>query len=135
MTPKQQRFCYEYLIDLNATRSAIRAGYSERTANKIASELLKNKEIKEKIEQLKEEQQKKLEITLDTVLKEIAVIAFSPLGKIKTSDKLKALITLTDFLNNPYKELSNIYDDKVIIIDNIKDTNIETKSNDFNVDI
>ena len=81
------------------------------------------------------EQQKKLEITLDTVLKEIAVIAFSPLGKIKTSDKLKALITLTDFLNNPYKELSNIYDDKVIIIDNIKDTNIETKSNDFNVDI
>jgi phage terminase small subunit len=135
MTPKQQRFCYEYMIDLNATKSAIRAGYSERTANKIASELLKNKEIKEKIEQLKEEQQKKLEITLDTVLKEIAVIAFSPLGKIKTSDKLKALITLTDFLNNPYKELSNIYDDKVIIIDNIKDTNIETKSNDFNVDI
>ena len=135
MTPKQQRFCYEYMIDLNATKSAIRAGYSERTANKIASELLQNKEIKEKIEQLKEEQQKKLEITLDTVLKEIAVIAFSPLGKIKTSDKLKALITLTDFLNNPYKELSNIYDDKVIIIDNIKDTNIETKSNDFNVDI
>lgn len=127
MTPKQQRFCYEYMIDLNATKSAIRAGYSERTANKIASELLKNKEIKEKIEQLKEEQQKKLEITIDTVLKEIAVIAFSPLGKIKTSDKLKALITLTDFLNNPYKELSNIYDDKVIIIDNIKDVDIETK--------
>lgn len=125
MTPKQQRFCYEYMIDLNATKSAVRAGYSERTANKIASELLKNKEVKEMIKQLKEEQQKKLEITIDTVLKEIAVIAFSPLGKIKTSDKLKALITLTDFLKNPYKELSNIYDDKVIIIDNIRDVDVD----------
>lgn len=135
MTPKQQRFCYEYMIDLNATRSAIRAGYSERTANKIASELLKNEEVKEMIQQLKEEQQKKLEITIDTVLKEIAVIAFSPLGKIKTSDKLKALTTLTKFLNNPYKELSNIYDDKVIIIDNIKDIDIKTEVKNFDVDI
>lgn len=40
MTPKQQRFVEEYLIDLNATRACIRAGYSERTADRIGPELL-----------------------------------------------------------------------------------------------
>ena len=45
MTPKQRRFCDEYLIDLNATQAAIRAGYSEKTAGSIGSENLKKPEI------------------------------------------------------------------------------------------
>ena len=48
LTPKQERFCEEYLIDLNATQSAIRAGYSVNTANRIASELLSKLDIQEK---------------------------------------------------------------------------------------
>ncbi len=42
LTPKQQRFVEEYLIDLNATQAAIRAGYSEKTANEIGAENLAN---------------------------------------------------------------------------------------------
>lgn len=50
MTEKQQRFCDEYLIDLNATQAAIRAGYSEKTAGVIAAENLKKPSICEYIE-------------------------------------------------------------------------------------
>ena len=45
MTPKQKRFCDEYLIDCNATQAAIRAGYSEKTAYSIGQRLLKDVEI------------------------------------------------------------------------------------------
>jgi phage terminase small subunit len=42
MTPRQQRFLDEYLVDLNATQAAIRAGYSTRTANEQGARLLAN---------------------------------------------------------------------------------------------
>lgn len=51
MTKKQQRFCEEYLIDLNATQAAIRAGYSAKTAYSLGNELLKKPEIKKYIEE------------------------------------------------------------------------------------
>lgn len=50
LTAKQQRFCDEYLIDLNATQAAIRAGYSEKTAAVIATENLRKPNIKSYIE-------------------------------------------------------------------------------------
>lgn len=49
LTAKQQRFCNEYLIDLNATQAAIRAGYSEKTARQMATENLSKPAIKEYI--------------------------------------------------------------------------------------
>lgn len=51
MTGKQKRFCTEYLIDLNATQAAIRAGYSEKTAYSMGQRMLKNVEIKKYIDQ------------------------------------------------------------------------------------
>lgn len=51
LTAKQQRFCDEYLIDLNATQAAIRAGYSQKTAKQIGQENLTKPDIKEYIEQ------------------------------------------------------------------------------------
>lgn len=51
LTLKQQRFVEEYLIDLNATQAAIRAGYSEKTANRIASENLSKLDIKKYIDE------------------------------------------------------------------------------------
>lgn len=77
LTPKQERFCEEYLIDLNATQSAIRAGYSVNTANRIASELLSKLDIQEKIAELKAERSKRTEITQDRVIKELAAMAFA----------------------------------------------------------
>lgn len=77
LTPKQERFCEEYLIDLNATQAAIRAGYSVNTANRIASELLSKLDIQEKIAELKAERSKRTEITQDRVIKELAAMAFA----------------------------------------------------------
>lgn len=54
MTPRQEKFCVEYLIDLNATQAAIRAGYSEKTAYSIGQRLLKNVEIKSRIKELQD---------------------------------------------------------------------------------
>ena len=51
-TPKQQKFCEEYLIDLNATQAAIRAGYSEDTANQQGPRLLVNVGVQAEIQRL-----------------------------------------------------------------------------------
>lgn len=51
MTDKQKRFCEEYIIDCNATQAAIRAGYSKKTANRIATENLSKLDIKQYIEE------------------------------------------------------------------------------------
>ncbi len=59
LTTKQKRFCQEYLIDLNATQAAIRAGYSEKSAYSVEQRMLKNVEVKkyiaEQVERLKNE--------------------------------------------------------------------------------
>ena len=54
MTPRQEKFCVEYLIDLNATQAAIRAGYSKRTAEALASRLLRNVNIRGRIKELQD---------------------------------------------------------------------------------
>lgn len=70
-------FCEEYLIDLNATQAAIRAGYSERTATAQAARLLTNVNVQEYIQKRKRDRVERTEITQDRVLQELAVIAFS----------------------------------------------------------
>lgn len=69
LTDKQERFCQEYLIDLNGTQAAIRAGYSEDTAKVIASENLTKPYIKKRIKVLQEQIALRLEISQDWVLK------------------------------------------------------------------
>ena len=69
MTPKQQRFCDEYLIDLNATQAAIRAGYSEKNARNIACENLTKPYIKQYIDERMAEKESKLIADQDEVLK------------------------------------------------------------------
>lgn len=77
LTPKQEHFCEEYLIDLNATQAAIRAGYSEKTAYSAGQRLLRNVEIQNRIAELKAERSKRTEITQDRVVKELAAMAFA----------------------------------------------------------
>lgn len=69
LTAKQQRFCDEYLIDLNATQAAIRAGYSEKNARNIASENLAKPNIKAYIDERMAEKESQLIATQDEVLK------------------------------------------------------------------
>ena len=77
LTAKQQRFADEYLIDLNATQAAIRAGYKEKYAHTNANKLLQNTTIQQYISERKADRIERTEITQDMVLKELANIAFS----------------------------------------------------------
>lgn len=77
LTDKQKRFCDEYLIDLNATQAAIRAGYSPKTAEQTASRLLRNVKVQEYIAKRQKELSRSTEITQERVIKELALIAFS----------------------------------------------------------
>jgi len=68
---KQEMFCKEYLIDLNATQAAIRAGYSQNTAKEQGCQLLTKLNIQERIQELKAKRCEKLEITSESVLQEL----------------------------------------------------------------
>lgn len=76
LTPKQQRFVLEYLIDLNATQAAVRAGYSARTADRIGPELLGKTWIAEAVQKAQEERAKAAGITAERILLELSRIAF-----------------------------------------------------------
>ena len=69
LTPKQEIFCKEYLIDLNATQAAIRAGYSARSANNVGPDNLLKPIIQKRIAELMSEREQRTEITADWVLK------------------------------------------------------------------
>ncbi|EMJ9776445.1 terminase small subunit [Morganella morganii] len=74
LNDKQEMFCREYLVDLNATQAAIRAGYSDKTANRIAAQLLSKLDIGKRIQELKSERGERLEVDADYVLKRLVEI-------------------------------------------------------------
>lgn len=78
---KQQRFIVEYLKDLNATQAAIRSGYSKKTAVKTASRLLTKADIQAEIEAKSAQKAQEAGVTVDKVVKESALIAFSDLSQ------------------------------------------------------
>ncbi|MBW2645934.1 MAG: terminase small subunit [Deltaproteobacteria bacterium] len=80
MTPKQKRFCEEYLVDLNATKAAIRAGYSKKAAAEQGYDNLIKPHINAHIQGLMKRRSEKTEVTADKVLLELAIIAFSDIA-------------------------------------------------------
>ena len=80
LTEQKRLFAQEYITDLNATQAAIRAGYSEDSAYSQGSRLLKDAEVRELIQQYKDERARKLNITQERVLQEYAKIGFSNIG-------------------------------------------------------
>lgn len=68
LTPKQEKFCQEYLIDLNATQAEIRAGYSQKTAGSIGQENLTKPEIQSRVTELRLEAQEASGISKEYVL-------------------------------------------------------------------
>lgn len=82
LTDKQQRFVDEYLVDLNATQAAIRAGYSQKTANEQGARLLANVSVKEAVARGMNERSGRVGITQDMVLRELAKIGFSDIRKV-----------------------------------------------------
>lgn len=114
LTEKQKRFVDEYLIDLNATKAAIRAGYSKKTANRIGTENLSKLVVREHISTRMKDREKRTEITQDMVLQELAKIAFDDI-KNYLSYKTEKTVVGTDELGKP------IIDYKIVI--DLKDSN------------
>ncbi len=106
LSPKQQLFADEYLIDLNATQAAIRAGYSPKTADQQGSRLLTIVKVRTYIEQKMAERSRRTGINQDRVLQELAKIAF-----VKATD----LIDPKDA-----SVLENASDDDLAVIQSIK---------------
>ena len=75
LTPKQQRFCEEYLIDMNGTQAAIRAGYQPSNANVYSSELLADPNISEYLNHLRNERSIRTKIDADWLLARLAAEA------------------------------------------------------------
>lgn len=86
LSPKQLRFVEEYLIDLNATQAAIRAGYSAKTADQQASRLLANVKVSKAVSERTAKRNKRLELTQDRVLLELMRVAFFDPRALFTAD-------------------------------------------------
>ena len=77
LTPKQDRFCREYVIDLNGKQAAIRTGYSKKTAEMQASRLLSKAKVRARVDYFKLRVEGKLDIKKETVLRELVRISTS----------------------------------------------------------
>jgi phage terminase small subunit len=97
LNEKRKRFCEEYMIDMNGKQAAIRAGYNPKTAESQASRMLRDVKVQEYINSLRERLKKKLEITQERVLQELARISFSDIRKYYNEDgSLKSITELDD---------------------------------------
>lgn len=98
LSDKRQRFVEEYLVDLNATKAAERAGYSKKTANEQGARLLANVSVRDAIEKMKAERAGRVGITLDRVILELSRLAIvDPRGLYdETTGKLKPPKDWTD---------------------------------------
>ncbi len=123
LTEKQKRFCEEYLIDLNATQAALRAGYKNAD---IGRRLVTKSHVSEYIEKLLKERSKRTEITADRVLAELAAIAFTDRTELaKVNDRGFVEFTPTDDLpDSAKKTVAGIeegkYGTKVTTYDKVK---------------
>lgn len=91
LTEKQKRFCHEYIIDLNATQSAIRAGYSLKTAGSIGERILKNVEIQSQIKILMKDREKRTNLTADKVINEISKVCFVDIKNYLSFDNVNGI--------------------------------------------
>ena len=100
LTPRQARFVKEYLVDLNGTQAAIRAGYSARTAAAQAVRLLINVKVKAAVEAGAAKQHAQLDLTAQKVLTELLGVGYAEVAtsNIKVGDKLRALELLAKHL-------------------------------------
>ena len=105
LTEKQQRFVEEYLIDLNATQAAIRAGYSAKTADQQGSRMLANVKVQQAISVAMAERSKRTGINQDRVVLELARIAF---------------VKMTDLVDSHGRIKDNATDDDLACIESVK---------------
>lgn len=99
LTEKQELFCHEYAVDMNASAAYKRAGYSPKGAGENALKLLANYRIAERISELYAKRCEKADITADRVLDELARIAFSDIGNVLRIKDGQLIVYDTDELS------------------------------------
>jgi phage terminase small subunit len=127
LTPKQSRFIQEYLIDLNATQAAIRAGYSKKTANEQGCQNLAKLSIAEEIKRLQGERENETGITQNRILRELAVIAFSDQKDFLTIDPDTGVVRAKGFENipeNASRAIESIEENRAIKEDSKGDSSV-----------
>jgi phage terminase small subunit len=97
LNDRQEKFCIEYLVDFHATKAAVRAGYSEKTAYSIGSENLKKPEIQERLTELQKQDAESKKITREMVIEEYAKVAFSDIREYyDENNRLHSIKDLSD---------------------------------------
>jgi len=92
LTDKQRAFCREYMIDLNATKAAVRAGYSKKGAEVTASKLLRVAKVQSVIEKLRHESEQRTQIKADDILRSIKSIADDASQLVRRDDGTKSML-------------------------------------------
>lgn len=93
LSDKQRRFVQEYLVDLNATQAAIRAGYSERTAYSVGQRLLKNVEIQRAVAAAQAKRARRVEVTQDYVLSNLVEVVERTMQRAPVLDRKGEQVT------------------------------------------
>lgn len=112
LTEQQKKFCREYMKDFNGTQAAIRAGYSKKTANEQASQLLAKLNIQKFLESLKGKAAEKHDGLADEIVAELKKIGFSDIKKYLDSD-------------NTIKDISKLPSELTTVVESIKKTETE----------
>lgn len=114
MTDKQEMFCVEYLVDLNATQAAIRAGYSKKTAADIACQNLAKLDIQNKISDLKAQRTERVEVDADSIVKQLELLRSANINdyvEVITVDKEQKI---------KFKDFKDLTEDQLSCIESVK---------------
>lgn len=128
LTAKRARFVSEYLVDLNATQAAIRAGYSLKTATEQGARLLTNVHVQEALQKAMAKREQRTEITQDRVLKELARIGFADIRKVvdwgNSTTVVNEITGVTEIVHGVIlRAATDIDDDTASAIAEISETN------------
>ena len=115
LTAKQRLFVDEYLVDLNATQAAIRAGYSERTAYSVGHENLKKPDIQQAISEASKARAERTGIDQDRVVDELAKIAFADMAHYVRFDGTNAYIDFSAMPASATAAISEIVVDEYTV--------------------
>lgn len=106
LTPKEARFVEEYLVDVNGSAAAARAGYSKKTGYVVASRLLKKVQVQRALKAAIEARSKRTQVTADQVLAELAIIGFSDIRHLV--DAKGALLSVADLPDSVARSVSSV---------------------------
>lgn len=124
LTTKQAAFVREYLIDLNATQAAIRAGYSAKTAGRVAGQVMQKPAVQQALRKAMNERSKKTEFSANDVLKELKnIVKFNVKAIYNPDGSLKNITDLEDDVSAAISSVKTRHEmdgDKPVVVTEIK---------------